>query len=150
MIKILSILPSEQGTSCERCGRAISWVATVETEAGITHIGVDCAETLCNRKIPNAKKVMKIAAAFTKQYKTCVKVGWVYDAYLKSVKKPYERVRFTFADGEVKVFTMAWVEKYLPSLIEDIKTRIVKPILVKHNELGEILYRIDDEGNKIQ
>ena len=118
--KIKSIYGAEKPTTCDRCSKLISWVAKVETPDGFINVGVDCAERLEALNVDTAKKIISNVKKVSSWFEKADKVYEVPNAYLKSIGKPNETVRFIFKSGLRKSASVDFLSKYLPELYSKI------------------------------
>ena len=113
---ILAIYPAEGATHCERCGKAISWVARVQTDEGIIRIGVDCAEILQAKNIAFAKKNIATANLVKRWAKGSRSIKVIYrNAYEKSVDKKCVQIETT--KGLRRYAMLNFVIKYCPDIL---------------------------------
>lgn len=127
MNKILSIVPAEGVTVCDRCFKQISWVARVQTNEGILSVGVDCAETLTGKKYKTPKREGNKVSAFRSWFKKYFvrAVPCQYGLRFQSQRNldqkasVFDDPRFPPADW---VLDEDWVRIYCPEIYEQVKT----------------------------
>lgn len=108
--KIISVYPAQGVTSCERCGRAINWVALVSTPTGELRVGLDCAETLQVQNLNYAQSILKLAKKVRVWFKKYPRVEFT--------KPTGQYIRFMHPNAWYDQVSADFVKKYNPEIYQ--------------------------------
>lgn len=126
MNKILSIIPAEGVITCDRCSQRISWVARVQTDAGVLSVGVDCAETMTGKKYKTPKaegsKVSAFQAWFAKYFVRVLPSE--YGLRFQSQRNIDDKGTMYTVPPADWVLSEEWVRVYCPDVYEQVKNSI--------------------------
>ena len=120
--KVISVSPAEKATSCQRCGKAISWVFTLQNSDKTIRVGVDCAETITSRQFSHAKLLISKATKFARIYKQGLGLSdnnGKYFTYWSKQDAEYKKVNpYYRATGCLE---LKFIEKFCPEIYKEIQ-----------------------------